>query len=120
MAPEETCAQVTGGVTITPAHPTLSPGTVLQFTASLDVQDPCVAVSTEWRWSSSAPSVLAVDSLTGVATGIAPGDAMLIAVPTFDPTVSGVDTVIVTPLASASDNRSVRPSPRGSASREGR
>ncbi len=120
MAPELTCAQVTGGVTITPANPALSVGDTLRFGASLAIGMPCGPVSTQWRWSSSAPAVVAIDSLSGLATAVAPGSAAVFAVPTYDLTVTGTDTVVVAPPASSSDRRSVRPPPRGSESREGR
>jgi hypothetical protein len=92
------CAEVTGNVTISPPGPVLAVGDSVQFSATLEIGDPCGPTPTiQWHWASMRPSVLAIDSISGLAFARDTGQAMVTAVPSYDPTVTGATTATVHP-----------------------
>jgi uncharacterized protein YjdB len=68
-------AQLTS-ITISPATSSIAAGTVQQFTATGVFNDGSTQVLSSAQWSSSAQSVLTVNS-TGLATGVGPGTSTL-------------------------------------------
>lgn len=80
-------------VAVVPDTLEMSVGQTYDFESAVSPADASQSV----RWTSSAPNVVSVDSITGVATAVAVGTATLTATSTVAPTVK--DTAAVTVVA---------------------
>ncbi|MGA9836155.1 MAG: Ig-like domain-containing protein [Gemmatimonadaceae bacterium] len=87
----ENCGNSLQTAIVSPLSVTLNVGDTLRFSASM----PGCTPAPQFRWSSSSPAVVSVDSLTGLATAHAVGTVAVTAVPTFDRTIVGASTVRV-------------------------
>jgi uncharacterized protein YjdB len=89
----EDCGNSLQTAIVSPASATLHVGDTLRFSAAM----PACTPAPQFRWSSTSPALVSVDSLSGLATARATGTVGIAAAPTFDRTVGGAATVQVVP-----------------------
>lgn len=91
-----TVQQVAASVSVTPGLDTLlAAGQTLTYSATVRDSGNIVIPSAPVRWTSESESVASIDSLSGLALGIAPGTATLTARPAARPSVSGSAALLV-------------------------
>ena len=91
------CTDVLRTPTVSPTTITVSIGDTVRFHALMPATCTAGADSVHFRWSSSSPSRMSVDSLTGLATAIDKGTVAIVATYMPDRTVSGAATVTIGP-----------------------
>jgi hypothetical protein len=105
-------------ITVIPADPiitkTTSTQTTQQFSAIAHFSDGLsVALWSQVKWQSSDPTILNINTDTGVATAIKPGTVVITAIDNAHPTITGSSAAIVVELLSISITPSVVSIPVG-------